>query len=155
MTLRTALLALFGFGVSACGEPAVTPASTTATIEISDLYVIAPSGGRDITGGGMQITATGDDFRLVAVSSEAAEQVELHTMEIENDVMRMRQAESFDIKAGETLTLEPGGPHLMLFGFDTSLQPGDAAEMLFTFENSDEEEIVLNYAAEVETFGER
>ena len=97
----------------------------------------------------MNITATNGDFRLVSATSNAAERVEFHTMKMENDVMRMRQVEGYDVAAGETFVLEPGGPHLMLFGFDTQLAPGDEAEMLFTFVNSDGDEVTLSYEAEI------
>jgi len=139
--------------LAACGAEPTTPAKTTATVEISDLQIVAPSAGRDITGGGMKITATGGDFRLVSVSSEAAERVEMHTMAVEDDMMRMRQVEGFDVAAGETFILEAGGPHLMLFGFDTDLEPGDSAEMLFTFEDGEGEPVTLNYPATIKGRG--
>jgi len=138
--------------VGACADETKTPEKTAATeavVEISDLHIMAPSAGRDVAGGGMKITATGGDFRLVSASSEAAERVEMHTMEMEDDMMRMRQVEGFDIAAGETFVLEPGGPHLMLFGFDTKLQSGDTAEMLFTFEDASGDSITLNYEASI------
>ena len=155
MLRRSIAAATFlGFTLAACGSEPVTPETTGTTIEISGLYVKAPAAGRDVTGGGMTVTATGGDVRLVAVSSEAAERVELHTMEIEDDMMRMRQVDGFDIADGETLSLEPGGPHLMLFGFDQSLAAGDSAEMLFTFRGDDDQDITLNYSAEIKAIGE-
>jgi len=154
MKLRSILTAVtLTFAVSACGEEPTTPANTIATVEISDLYLKAPSAGRDITGGGMKITATNGDFRLVSASSDAADRVELHTMEMDGDMMKMRQADGFDIAAGETFILEPGGPHLMLFGVDAGLESGDTAEMLFTFQDPDGESVTLNYAAQIKGAG--
>lgn len=162
MGLRNIVLsAAFAFSLAACGsEPATKeantapveaalPAEPTATVEISDLFVLAPREGRNVSGGGMKITATGGDFRLVSASGEDAEKVELHTMSMEDDMMKMRQVEGFDITDGETLSLEPGGPHLMVFGLDTTLQIGDETEMLFTFESSDGETVTLNYRAQI------
>ncbi len=139
-------------GIAACGsEPAETSAVTApaATVEIADLYIIAPSPGRSTAGGGMQITATGGDYRLVSASSENAERVEMHTILMEDDVMQMRQVDGFDIAAGETLNLGSGGPHLMIYGLDEGLQIGDETEMLFTFETSEGEPVTLNYRAEI------
>ena len=159
MKLRTMILSAgLALGLAACGgEPTTTtdPAETIATVEISDLYIVKPSAGRDMTGGGMLITATGGDFRLVSASSESANRVELHTMSMEDDVMRMRQVEGFDIADGETFSLEPGGPHLMLFGLEEGLQIGDETEMLFTFEDTDGEPVTLNYKAEVRSLTDR
>ena len=165
MNLRTIILSAgLALGLAACsGEPTTptetaetpAPSQNTATVEISDLYIVKPSAGRDMTGGGMQITATGGDFRLVSASSESASRVELHTMSMEDDMMRMRQVEGFDIADGETFSLEPGGPHLMLFGLDEGLQIGDETEMLFTFEDADGESVTLNYQAEVRSLTDR
>ena len=165
MKLRTLILSAgFAFGVAACGSEPTTstetneppaPTETTAApvpaavVEISDLYIVKPSAGRSMTGGGMKVTATGGDFRLLGASSESADRVELHTMSMEDDMMRMRQVDSFDIAAGETFSLEPGGPHLMLFGLDEALQIGDETEMFFTFEGANGESVTLNYRAEV------
>lgn len=150
MNLRLMILSVgLVFGLAACGAEPTTPENSAPTVEISDLYFYAPAPGRDMTGGGMQITATGGDFRLASASSESATRVELHTMSMEDDMMRMRQVEGFDIVDGETFSLEPGGPHLMLFGLDETLQIGDETEMLFTFENAEGEAVTLNYKAEV------
>lgn len=155
MSIRSFLIAgLSSFVLFACGSEPTSQPKTIATVEISDLYIKAPAPGRDITGGGLKITAVDGDFRLISASSEAADIVELHTMALENDIMRMRKVEGYDIAAGETFVLEPGGPHLMLFGFDTDLQAGDTAEMLFTFENPEGESVTLNYPAEIRGRGE-
>lgn len=154
MNLRTFFAAAaLSITLNACGGEPKSPEKTTATVEISDLNIAAPSAGRDVTGGGMKITATGGDFRLVSASSEAAERVEIHTMTMEDDMMRMRQVDGIDVAAGETFVLEPGGPHLMLFGFDTSLRAGDTAEMLFTFEDASGQSITLNYEADIHARG--
>ena len=156
MKLRTLILSIgLTLGLMACGAEPTTPAKTTATVEISDLYMVAPSGGRNMTGGGMNVTATGGDFRLVSVSSESANRVEMHVMKMEDDMMRMRQVDGFDIADGETLALEPGGPHLMFFGVDDGLQIGDETEMLFTFEDPAGDAVTLNYKAEIRSLTDR
>jgi len=150
--LASGLTSLF---LAACGAEPTTAAKINPTVEISDLYIVAPAPGRNMTGGGMKITATDGDFRLISAASEVADRVELHTMSMEDDMMRMRQVDGYDIPAGETFVLEPGGPHLMLFGLDTNLEAGNTAEMLFTFENADGESVTLNYPAEIRGRGER
>jgi len=44
-----------------------------------------------------------------------------HTHIHDNGVMRMRQLPALDIPAGDTVTLQPGGLHLMLFGLQPPL----------------------------------
>jgi copper(I)-binding protein len=68
----------------------------------------APSAGCYLT-----LTAARADS-LVAVSSPAAERVEVHSMDMAGDVMRMKKLESLDLPAGKAVALKPGGLHLML-----------------------------------------
>lgn len=60
-------------------------------------------------------SAEGD--RLVSVESAAFSTVETHESVDEDGVMRMlARPGGFEIPAGETLVLEPGGKHVMLMG---------------------------------------
>jgi copper(I)-binding protein len=60
--------------------------------------------------------------RLTAASSPVAKKVELHTMSMEGGVMRMRPLAAMDIPAGQTVTLSPGGTHIMLLGLTRPLR---------------------------------
>jgi copper(I)-binding protein len=73
----------------------------------------APAGGGFLT-----ITNTGTTSdRLIAARSQAAEMTQIHEMKMEGDIMRMRELEKgLEIPAGATVTLAPGGFHLMLMG---------------------------------------
>ncbi|WP_395714514.1 copper chaperone PCu(A)C [Reyranella sp.] len=68
------------------------------------------------TGGGyLVITNTGTTpDRLIAVTSPSAGKVELHEMTMEGSIMRMRElAKGIELPPGATVTLKPGGLHLM------------------------------------------
>ena len=53
--------------------------------------------------------------RLVGAQSAAAQKVEIHEMKMDGNVMRMRELEKgLEIPAGGSVTLAPGGYHLML-----------------------------------------
>jgi len=74
------------------------------------------------------------DDALLSASSAIAERVELHTMSMEGDVMKMRAVDSVDLKAENTISMKPGqGPHVMLFGLKKSLKAGDNFPMTLTF----------------------
>lgn len=75
-----------------------------------------------------------DDERLVGASVDFAAAVELHTTEMDNGVMRMRQVQGIDLPAGETVALEPGGYHIMLIGLEHNLEAGDEFDVTFEFE---------------------
>ena len=66
---------------------------------------------------------------IVALSSDRASRVELHSHSHVDGVMRMRKVDSLPIPAGETVALEPGGYHLMLFGVEQGLQVDDSVRV--------------------------
>ena len=78
------------------------------------------------------------DDRLIAVSSEVADRVELHThLQDANGVMRMVEVEDgIAIAAGETHMLQRGGDHVMFMGLNRDLAQGDVISVTLTFEKA-------------------
>lgn len=74
--------------------------------------------------------------RLVAAATPAAAKAELHTMEMSGAVMKMRPVAGVDIPAGKTVTLAPGGVHIMLMGLAKPLQAGQSFPLTLTFEKA-------------------
>ena len=72
------------------------------------------------------------DEQLVAVHLPNG-MAEIHEMQMDNDVMRMRPVDAITIPAGEMVALEPGGYHIMLTGFDTPLVEGDSVRLTLVF----------------------
>lgn len=74
---------------------------------------------------------------LIAVRSPAAKSVEIHTMSMEGNVMRMREVPRIDLAAGQKVVMEPGkGYHLMLIGLNAPLKAGDKIPATLTFEKA-------------------
>ncbi|HCY55312.1 MAG TPA: hypothetical protein DF715_07235 [Oceanicaulis sp.] len=94
--------------------------------EVLTGWVRTPPGGRDVTAGYLTLRAGAEDDQLVGASSPIAARIEIHTMEDDGEVMRMRQVEAVDLPAGTDVSLAPGGDHLMLFGVDTTSLDGEA-----------------------------
>ena len=86
----------------------------------------------------MTVENTGeDDDRLVSARSDVAEAVELHTTNMVEGVMQMRQAEDgVEIPAGEPVVFESGGLHVMLVGLTGSLATGDVFDLELEFEHA-------------------
>ncbi|HWV23894.1 MAG TPA: copper chaperone PCu(A)C, partial [Thermomicrobiales bacterium] len=86
----------------------------------------------------LTITNTGDEpDRLIAVETDVAEAVEVHEVTMTNNVMEMSPLhDGLEIPAGETVSLEPGGYHIMLIGITKSLIAGEHYEMTLTFEHA-------------------
>ncbi len=71
--------------------------------------------------------------RLVAVSTPVAGGASLHRSEMAGGVMTMRPVATIEVTPGETVTLEPGGLHIMLTRLVRPLHEGEtfAAELAF------------------------
>lgn len=88
--------------------------------------------------GGAFLSLTNDsdtDDQILSAASDIAERAELHTHVIEGDIIMMRKVESFGLPAGETLTLEPMGDHIMLFDLKAPLKAGESFPLTLTTEH--------------------
>jgi len=96
--------------------------------------------GADLSMGAAYLTITnnGDEpDRLVSVTTDVAEAVEVHDVTMKDNVMEMRPLhDGLEIPAGETVSLEPGGYHLMLIGLTKSLLAGKSFDLTLTFEHA-------------------
>jgi copper(I)-binding protein len=81
--------------------------------------------------------------RLTAVSSSVAKKAELHTMTTEGGVMRMRPLTAIDIPAGQTVTLSPGGTHIMLLGLTQPLREGQSFPLTLSFDHAGQREVTV------------
>lgn len=77
-----------------------------------------------------------EDDRLVGVSGDAAEFVEIHTTETRDGVTMMAQIPGIDIPGGDEVVLEKGGLHIMLINLNQDLIEGDTVTVELQFENS-------------------
>lgn len=80
------------------------------------------------------------DDRLIAARSEAAQRVELHTHKETGDgIMQMVEVEEgFPVAAGEKISLERGGAHVMLMGLTGPLEQDAEIEVTLVFEEAGE-----------------
>ena len=76
--------------------------------------------------------------KLIGASSPVAGRIEIHTHQMDNDVMKMRKVEAVTIAAGEVRKLAPGGDHLMLFDLKAPLKKGEIFPLTLKFETSGE-----------------
>lgn len=101
------------------------------SLEVRDAWVQATVPGQPVAGAYMTLRSPVAS-RLVAVSSNVSKNADVHSMSMDNGVMRMRHVESLDLPAHKAVTLAPGGLHLMLAGLAQPLKPGDVVEIEFT-----------------------
>ena len=103
---------------------------------VSDAWARASPGAVKNGGAFLTIMNHGEADRLVSASAPVAKVTELHTHINDNGVMRMRQIPAIDVPAGETVTLKPGGLHVMFMGLKAPLKEGESFPLTLTFEKA-------------------
>lgn len=112
----------------------LSPAFAQTTV--TDAWVRGTVPGQKATGAFMQIVSERGG-RLVQAESPVAGVVEIHEMKMEGNVMKMRAIPGLDLPAGETVTLRPGGYHVMLMGLKRPVQEGETLPITLVVEGSD------------------
>lgn len=75
---------------------------------------------------------------LVAVATDAASAATVHQTVADGDVMSMPPVERLEVGAGATVTMQPGGLHIMLMGLKAPLRRGGTIRLRLTFEHGGE-----------------
>lgn len=106
-----------------------------ATISIQNAWVRASTPGQKIGAAYMTIKSN-ENVEMVYAETSRAGSVEMHSMTMNNGVMKMRMLESLPVKANQPASLAPGGLHLMLFDLDAPLKAGEKITFRLCFKNS-------------------
>ena len=106
-----------------------------AQVEITDAWVRATGQGQKATGAFMNLTAK-KATRLVGIKTDAAAVAEVHEMTMDKDVMRMRPIPVLDLPAGQTVSLKPGGYHVMLMNLKEPLPVDSHVQLTLLFEDA-------------------
>jgi copper(I)-binding protein len=139
-----ALPALAGFAGAL--DAAMSEAVTAGSLEISGYWAKVMLPGQPTGGGYLTIANKGKETdRLISVGSAAAGMVEIHTMEILNDVMNMRPlAGPLEIPAGATVEINPNGDmHLMFMSVTEPFKAGATVPLTLEFEKAGKVELAL------------
>ncbi len=104
------------------------------SLQIENPWARATPGGAKIGGGYLTVKNDGGTAdKLIGGSSPIAQKVEVHEMKSENGVMKMRALPGgVQIDPGQTVTLKPGGFHLMFVGLNKPLKQGEHVLSLWT-----------------------
>ncbi len=116
-------------------------ASATAfaqAVKVESPWARPTAQGQAAGGGFLRIVGGAAGDRLVSASSEIAGRVELHSMTMDGDVMRMRQVDAIDVPAGKTVDLAPGGLHVMFLDLKAPLKTGSSIPLTLRFEKAGE-----------------
>jgi copper(I)-binding protein len=123
---------------------ALVLAATSVSVE--NAWTRATPPGARVGVGYLTIRSSTAD-RLVGASSPAAARVELHVTEKKGEVMRMREVKGYDVPAGGSFELAPGGAHLMLVDLKAPLKEGTKVPLTLRFERAGEVKVELQVRA--------
>ena len=83
------------------------------------------------------------EVNVVSAASDVAKRTELHTHIMEGDIMRMRHIDKIAVPAGGSISLKPGGHHVMLMGLKRKLKEGESFPMTVTFDNGTKTQVMV------------
>lgn len=113
--------------------PTVTKAADLVAIDNAWVRNTLP--GQNVGAAYMTLTSQQNDLELIEVESDITKSVEIHSMTMQNGVMKMRMLKTLPLAAGKPYKLAPGGYHLMLFDLKKPLAAGDKVNFVLTFKS--------------------
>ena len=129
--------------IAAASLMALSLAWADAPLQFEDPWSPLAPPGRTMAGFVVIDNPGPDDIVLVDASSTQFGRVEIHTMAMDDGVMRMRRLDELEVPAGESVTLEPGGRHFMLYEPTATFEDGDHIEIELVDSDEQRHELVL------------
>lgn len=127
-----AFILLLGQSVFAVEKPAP---QTLADVRVEGAYINVPLPGKGSTAGFFTLHNRSDkDIALVAVQSDLAERIELHSHSHEDGMMKMRKEQQVVIPAHSRVAFAPMAYHLMFFNVLREIRTGDEVGLTLIFE---------------------
>lgn len=124
-------------------DHAQTHASDGAMFMLGDLAIKNVAAretvpGAKVGGGYLTITNNGSaPDTLISGTTEIADELQIHEMKMDGDVMKMRQLEQgIVIEPGATMTLKPGGMHIMFMSLQSPLLKDTSFKATLNFEKA-------------------
>ncbi len=138
-SLRRGLLAAGAVAVAQIAAVGAQAADyDVGAIHISNPWTRATPKGASNGAGYLTVTsAASAPDRMICAGSDGAASCQLHSMTMDNGVMKMRPVEGgLEIKPSESVTLKPGGFHVMLVDLKHPLEAGKTVEVTLQFEKA-------------------
>lgn len=107
-------------------------------IEVKDAYVRATPPGLPNSAAFLTIENNTDKtISINSALSNISDNVELHTHDMKNGVMKMYQVPKIDVPAHGKTVLKPGGYHVMLIGLKKQLKVGEQVDFTLLLSNDE------------------
>jgi len=133
MPIRAATLWFFLLSTSSMADP----------LSFTQAWVRATPPGASTAAAYLEIHNTGSSDRLLSLHWQGSGQLEIHTVEHQDGMMRMIQLDTLAVPASHTIQLQPGGKHIMFVDIGCAFVEGNTVELTLVFENAGERTISL------------
>jgi hypothetical protein len=131
--IRTTLLA----AAAALASLAATAEGPASALSVERAWARATPPGTAVAAAYLVIDNRGGTAdRLLSVSTPRAGQAEVHATVRDMDIVRMRRIDPLHVGAGERVTFDPGGTHIMLMGLKSPLLEGERLPLELKFERA-------------------
>ena len=117
------------FILSACDS------KTNTEITISDAWVRKNAPGQEIGAAYMTLNSPTKSTLVYAEAIDTAGSVEIHSMSMDNGVMKMRMLDKLILEPNKPVALKPGGFHLMLFDLKAPLETDNSVVFRLCFKD--------------------
>lgn len=126
------------FAAAAVAVMLVAGAAAAEEVRAGDI-VVSDAWGRASVGtapGALYLTLRNEGQvpdTLTGIETPVATIAQLHVTRTEDGVVHMDDVDALDLPPGETVTLTPGGSHIMLMGLSAPLEPGQSVPLTLHF----------------------
>lgn len=110
-------------------------------VAVSKAWVRTTVPGQTVASAYMEITAQ-EGARLIAVRSPISPSVQIHLMQMDGDIMRMREVPSLDLPKNNAISLQPGGYHIMLTKLKKPITAGDKIPLTLVVDTRGKRELI-------------
>ncbi len=122
-------------------------ASAWAQVEVADAWARATPPGAKVAAGYLTIhNRSPVPDRFVGATCALAARVETHVTTSEGGVTRMRGVKGYDVPAGGSFELKPGGAHLMFVDIKRAFKEGEKIPATLRFEHAGEVKVEFHVA---------
>lgn len=147
--MKSLHLIIVSSAVARSGFPASAHDCTLGSLKIGVPWGRATPPAASAGGSFLTVTNTGAAAdRLVSATSSAALQVEVCEMRMDGSIRRMRELDNgHAIPPDATVTLAPGGFHMMMIGLEEPLEEATGVPVTLVFEKAGKIEVELQVMA--------
>ena len=132
---------LSGLALSVLSATAFAQASTSE-LTFNDPWIRGSAPGQKNGAGYLVIeNKSNQPAALVSADSDRADRIELHTIVREEGVAKMREVPEILVPANDSVTLQPGGYHVMFIGLTQPFKEGESVPVKLNFANGQSVEV--------------